>query len=228
MKKIFILSVIFFSAIAMAAGKKSSSKFAPASKEKIYTVPQVKSEIQLTNSAPPIKKYSGKRPELYYYASLVRGSLTYNIPTLNNGTNHFSPVLVGLNLGVKTSNKLFLYKGNYELSVEWQRFKRTTSIFSQNVNIFQFDLIQNFDLGSIKNKIFFSAGLGFAPVYLTAEQSVFGNSLSRIGAMGLFKLDFNFPLKSKIEADLGFKGGWGNVGGDEIFLSTINCGINFE
>ncbi len=229
MKKIILLILfVFVTSDLYAARKKAVVKSQLVSEEKIYDVPQLKSEIQLTNTAPPIKKYSGKRPEHHYYAGLVRGSLTYKIPTLNNGTTHFSPDLVGLSLSLKSADQIYYYKGNYELVGEWQRFKRTTGVFSQKINVFQFNLIQNFDLGSFKNKIFFSAGLGAAPIYLIAEQSVFGNSLSRVGAMGLVKLDFNLPIKSKLEADLGIKGGWGNIGGDQIFLSTLNLGLNFE
>jgi hypothetical protein len=181
------------------------------------------------NQAPPIKKLSEIRPQHLFYVGLTRGSLTYKLPSLLMGDNRFSPNLVGINIGNKTGNELYLYKGYYEISGEWQGFKRESGIFSQKINVFQINLIQNVNLAwSFRNSLFFSAGLGVAPVYLTAEQSVFGNSVSHFGAMGLLKADFIFPLKKNIEVDLGMRGGWGSVGGREIFMSNLNLGLNFE
>lgn len=197
--------------------------------DKIYSVPIKKSEILIENPSPLMAKNYNERPAHLFYLGIVRGSLTYKLPTLNGLTTDFSPSLVGMSAGIKTANNLYLFKGNLELDGEWQSFKRESGNFSQKLNVFQLNVIQNIDLyWSSKRSFFFSAGLGFAPVYLTAEQSIFGNSYSAFGAMGLLKFDFIFPIKRKYELDLNLKGGWGNVGGHEIFLSTVGLGLNFE
>lgn len=224
MMRIFILFFLMFLSVngAFALSEKKTE-------DKVYTVPIAKSEILIEKSAPPLKKISNERPASLYYAGIVRGSLNYKLSTLRGDTTHFSPTFVGVNAGIKTANHFYLFNGYFQLDGEWQNFKRESGVFSQKLNVFQIDLIQNVDLyWSSKRLFYFSAGLGVSPVYLTAEQSVFGNSFTSFGAMGILKFDFVFPLKSKDEIDLGLKGGWGSVGGREIFLSTLGLGVNFD
>ena len=106
---------------------------------------------------------------------------------------------------------------------------RLSGIYFQKLNVYQLSIFQNVDLYCSKNQtFFFSAGLGISPLFLTAEQSVFGNSETLLGGMGLLKFDFIFPFKNQYEWDLTLKSGWGNVGGHKIFISNIGLGINFE
>jgi hypothetical protein len=235
MKKVIItllmLTILNMSA-AFAAGEKKAKKKkveSPVSEDQIYVVPETRPEILIGNSAPPLRKYSGKRPENQYYVGIVRGALTYKLPALNNGTTDFKANTVGVSLSKKTADEIHFFKGNYEIGGEWQAFKRDLGVFSQKLNIFQLNFFQNFDLAwSLKHSVFFSAGLGVSPMYLTAEQSVFGDSVSKIGGMGLIKFDFIVPIKNSYEFDFGLKGGWGNVGGHEMFLSNLSLGLNFE
>lgn len=226
---IFLLLLLFSNCVFGLAEKKAEKKSEKKADDKVYTVPQMKSEILLESYAPPLKKNINKRPQNIFYMGITRGSLTYKLPSLISGVSHFSPDLIGVNIGKKTGNALSIFNGNYEVSGEWQRFKREFGSFSQKINVFQLNLIQNIDLAwSFKRSLFFSAGVGVTPVYLTAEQSVFGNSLSKFGAMGLLKFDLIFPFKKQTEFVLSLKSGWGSVGGSEIFLSTVGFGMNFE
>lgn len=225
-KMILSLFVLSMSHYAFAAKDKNKDK---NEVDKIYSVPITKSEILIENPAPLMEKNANERPAHLFYLGIVRGSLTYKLPTLNGLTTDFSPSLVGVSAGVKTANKFYLFKGNLELDGEWQGFKRESGGFSQKLNVYQLNVIQNLDLyWPSKRSFYFSAGVGLAPVYLTAEQSIFGNSYSAFGLMGLLKFDFILPIKRKYELDLNLKGGWGSVGAHEIFLSTVGLGLNFE
>lgn len=197
--------------------------------DKIYTVPAAKTEIMIGRDVPIQTQNADARSRNLFYAGITRGSLTYKLPALNNAPADFSPALIGISLGRKAANEIYFLKGYFELNGEWQSFKRELGVFSQKLNVFQLSIIQNVDLAwSIKKALFFSGGIGLTPVYLTAEQSVFGNSISHLGAMALLKFNVIFPVQQKYEYDLGLKFGWGNVGGIEIFISTLSLGINFE
>ena len=76
--------------------------------------------------------------------------------------------------------------------------------------------------------MFFSVGLGLAPVYLTVEQSVLGNSISSLGYMGMFKGNLMVPFKKIYEADLALRIGWGSVGGHDISTTTLSLGLKFD
>lgn len=238
-KMILVLSALFISlAVSGQTGvetKKKKTKAKPKATEtkveehKIYSVPETKPEILIGNQSqlPPARTTA--RADKLYYFGISKSALTYKIPSLINPASDFQQDLVGIVLGRKTANNLFYYRGHLEMDAEWMRFKRTTSVFEQRINVFQFDLIQNVDLAwSLKHSVYFSAGVGIAPMYLLGEQSIFGNSFSDFGASGIIKFDLIFPFKRFYEADLGLKGQWGRVGGHDLFLSGLNLGINFE
>ncbi|MGZ3807240.1 MAG: hypothetical protein ACXVCE_04080, partial [Bacteriovorax sp.] len=197
--------------------------------DKIYPVELIKPEIKIGNEETLLIKKEDQRPEHLYYVGLSKGGLIYKLPALSGPGPDFSQDFIGVSLAKKDANHFFLYKGSLEFGLDWQRYKRESGIFEQKINIYQVNLIQNFDLGwTLRHSLFFSTGLGVAPIYLTAEKSIFGNSLSNFGGVGILKLDFIMPIKNFPEIDLGLKGAWGNVGGQEIFLSTLNLGIQFE
>ena len=138
----------------------------------------------------------------------------------------------------KTEDQFFLYKGYYEITGEWQRFKResvigNTVLYSQKLDLYQVNFFQNFDIAwALKHSVFFSAGIGVAPVYLTTEQSVFSNSTSELGYMGMLKGNIIIPIKKTIlkndEIDIGLKIGWGSLGSHEISTTALSLGLNFE
>jgi len=228
--KAFLLVALIFSSNAFAAKvKKEKKQKAPVVEEKIYSVPQAKPEILIGNQAPLPERRLDLRPDRLYYAGLSVSGLTYKIPSLISNAPAFKQDLAGIILGRKTANTLFYYRGHFEIDGEWMRFKRSTSVFEQKLNLLQVDLIQNVDLAwSLKRSLFFSAGIGIAPVIILGEQSVFGNSFSHFGATGVLKLNFIVPVKNKFELDFGLKGQWGSAGGHELFLSGLNLGLNFE
>ena len=218
MKKI-IVSLLFISCLMKASH---------GSTDKVYSVPSAPSEILIGREVPLLNNRSDNRPQHLFYVGLLSSTLTYKLPSYNSTTSKFSPAFPGISLSRKIADEFRVLKGYFELNGEWESFKRESGIFSQKIHIYKVALIQNIDLArSIKNNFFFSAGLGVAPIYVAAEKSIFGNSISSLGAMGLIKLDFVYPTK-KFEYGLSLKGGWGKVDGNDIYLSTLGLGINFE
>jgi hypothetical protein len=244
MKLILIILTVLICAQSLAATtkKKSSKKTTQinSSEVKVYEIDTKSPEILLgksrdiQNDENQKKKNIGNRPAEFWSFSLVRSSLTYHLSTIMNNSLDFSPVLIGVNFGKKIENQFFLYKGYYEISGEWQRFKRESLVtnalnFSQNLNLYQINLYQNFNIvWAFKHSALFTVGVGIAPVLLTTEQSVFGNSTSDLGFMGLFKGNMIVPLKHSLEADLSIKLGWGSVAGHNISLTSLGLGLNFE
>lgn len=223
MKKILILFLFCFFVSVYAANDEKKNH------DKIYIVPAPKAEILIGHDTPIQMRSPEDRPQNLFHIGLTRGGLTYKLPTLNGEIVDFSPSSIGITLGRKVLNELYFYKGHFELNGEWQSYQRESATFSQKINVFQLSFIQNVDLAwSVNKTLFFSAGLGLTPVYLTAEKSVFGNSISNFGGMALLKFDFVLPIKKIYEYDLGLKTSWGSAGGIEIFISTLSLGINFE
>lgn len=208
----------------------SSNIYAAKKNEvKVYSVPETKPEILIGNQSKIAEKKSEQRPEKLFYLGLSVNALTYKVPSLLPNANDFKQDLPGVAIGRKVVNDLFYYRGHFELDAEWMRFKRTSSVFEQRLNVVQIDVVQNIDLAwSLRHSVFFSAGLGVAPMYVLGEQSVFGNSFDHFGMSGIIKFDFIFPFKNKDEFDLGLKGQWGRAGGHGLFLSGLNLGLNFE
>jgi len=228
--KMLIVAAIFFSTSAFAAKTvKKTKETKPVEIEKIYSVPQTRPEILIGDQAPLPERKKELRADRLYYAGLTFSGVTYKIPSLIPNAQEFKQELAGVALGRKTANNVFYYRGHFEIDGEWMRFKRKSSVFAQKINLFQLDLIQNVDLAiSLKHSLYFSTGIGIAPVMILGEQSVFGNSFTNFGATGILKFDFIVPIKNKFEVDLGLKGQWGKAGGHELYLSSVHLGINFE
>ncbi len=221
-KRISLLLFILFSSITLAAEKKKVN-------DKIYAVPVAKPQIEIGSANDDQSDIHEKhRPHDPLYVGILRSALSYDVNSLVANTSKFKPELVGLSIAKKTNNKIY-FKGQFEIGGELQRFSRSAGSVEQKLNLFQINIIQNINLiWSFRNTLFYTAGVGISPVYLTAEKSVLGNSFSELGAMASFKLDMLYPVSARYEVDLGLKAGVGSVGGTSIFVSGISLGLNFD
>jgi len=196
----------------------------------IYELPIVKPEIpwDQIDSSKNVDLFKKKKQR--YYIALVRGDLHYHLDSLNSAheSQHYRPHFLGLSFGQKTENQFLNGIGNLEIGGEWQKFKSSKNSNSQNFQIFQIHLLQNRDLWNWRKLLFLSAGIGMAPVYLVAEQSIMRNSVSHFGALVLGQMNISYPLKSGFDIYLGLKSGYGKVGGSEIIISSVHIGMNFE
>lgn len=236
MKRIllFIVLVSFFVNLSAMAAEKKKTISATAS-DKVYAVEKNQAEINIGTGEDLVKTKEKRRLLELWSVSFSRSSLSYRLPSLLGGTPHFSPVLLGVNVAKKMQNQFFLYThGYWEIGGEWQSFKRESNFnsgvtYSQNLNLYQVNLYQNFNIASaFKHKLYFSVGLGVAPLFLTTDQSVLGNSHSELGYLGMVKMNVIHPIKKSLELDLVLKSGWGNTGDHDLFLATIGLGVNFE
>lgn len=200
--------------------------------DKIFLVPPLSdTKDQATNfpKLPLVEKLNQQqRPNVFYYLGLIQGDMKYNLPATNGGTTDLDSANFGINAGKKIYQNKDLYQGYLEISLEWQRYQREAGYFDQKINIYLLNLIQNIDLIKMKDLAFISMGLGITPVYLTAERSVFGDSISRLGAILVFKTDFMLKVYHHHEVDLAFKIGWGKVASEELIMPSLHLGINFE
>ena len=236
--KILLMAMIlaFCQNILAATPKKSAKKKKEIVQDKVYTVEKNNSEIVIGDPNKIIEenKLSLKRSQELWSFGFVRSNLRYNLPTITTNSLSFSPVNVGVFFGKKIPNQFLLYKGYYEISGEWQRFERSSAInsglvFSQKLDLYQLNFFQNFNLSwSQKHSLLFSLGIGGAPLFLTTEQSVFGNSSSDLGYMGMLKGNLIVPFKKSYELDFALRIGWGSIGSRDIYHSALSFGLNFE
>lgn len=234
MKKIALILLLLNLSLVFAATTKKSIKIKDKSTDKIYTVENNPPQIQIgEHQASSLVDKPASRPSDLWYLALIRSSLNYHLPSVTAASLAFSPSLVGVIVGKKTADHFFLYKGSFEIDGEWQAFKREALIgnssYSQKLNLYQVNLFQNFNIAwAMSHSLFFTAGVGIAPVFLTTEQSLFGNSTSELGYMGMLKGDVIYPLKKNYEIDLAVKMGWGTVGSHELSTIGFSLGLNFE
>ena len=234
--KIYLLIILsLFAQDILAATSKKTSKKKEIVEDKVYIVEKTSPEILIGEGPKLVERKNSfyKRASELWYVSINRSSLKYSLPAITTNSLSFSPTLVGVTIGKKLADQFFLYKGYYEMSGEWQRFKRESTsgnmTNSQKLDLYQFNLFQNFNVGwALKHSLFFSVGMGLAPVYLTAEQSVLGNSVSSLGYMGMLKGNIIIPMKKSYEADVALRIGWGSMGSHEISATTLSLGLNFE
>jgi hypothetical protein len=143
-------------------------------------------------------------------------------------TKSFENSLTGLIIGKKTDNQILKHDGNQELSAEWHRYNRDAAStnktsYSQKVDLYEINLFQNFNL-----KPYLSWGLGIAPVYLTAEQSILSNSIAEIGYQAMLKLSLTYSLFRTYELDFAFKASAGRVSSNDLKTYALSLGLNFE
>ena len=197
----------------------------------IYSVQKAKSEIKLGNleDEKGLKnKSNNKKPKNLWYIAINRTHLNHHLPSFTTTPLYdFSPKAVGVTIGRKIENHFSLYTGYYEISGEWHRFERGITTY-QNLNLYQLNFFQNFNIAKLKRTWFVSVGLGIAPLYLTSEQSVIANSTSETGYVGMLKLNIDYRMKKNLELDFSIKSGWGNAGGHEVSLTSLSLGLNFE
>ena len=233
-----VLILIFFLSEASygATTQKKSLKKDIKVENKIYTVKVTGPEIVIGEKETSIKTDQNikKKPNDLWYVGIVRTTLDYQLNSATSNILSFSPHLLGVVFGKKTDFPFFLYRGQYEIEGEWQRFKRESLfgnniVFSQNLDLYQV----NFFLNIISNwsrldSFIFSAGLGIAPVYLTTNQSVFGNSSSELGHMGMLKGGIIYLINKKYELDIALRFGFGKVPPQSISTTSLVLGLNFE
>lgn len=196
--------------------------------DKVFAVPEYGEPTKFPELVLKEKTNKENRPNTFYYLGIIHGDLNYDLPTLNGGTTDLTAANVGVNFAKKIYNDTLFADGYFEISAEWQRFKRETGINLQHVNIYMLNFIQNFDVVKIRDIIFMSAGVGIAPTYLMAERSIFGEPTSRLGAMVILKTDFMLKTYNNWETVLGLKLGLGKLASEEIFLPSLHLGLNFE
>jgi hypothetical protein len=234
MRSFIFFIFVFGSSLALAASAKANKVNTPTNVDKIYSVKKSTPEITIGEDTiqADLEGHKFKRPVEFWFVGAVRSSLNYHLSSFVGSSLEFSPQSVGLTVGKKRQDQFFLYKGYYELSLEWQRFSRQL-VYSQKLDLVQINIFQNFDVAwAFKHSALFSVGLGLAPLYLGTEQSVLGNSISELGYIGMLKANVSVPLKALtkqyLEIDLALRLGWGNVGGHEISTTALFLGLNFE
>lgn len=162
-----------------------------------------------------------------FSVSLTKGFLSLDLPRVVNGVSDFDQNLLGLRLGKKTDTSAWI-NGAFEVALEWQGYSRNSGSSEQNANILQLDLLQYFDLPLKGQQWRTTTAIGLTPFYFTAEQSVISNSVSQLGIMGTLKFDLLYVLDHNSEIDLSLKGSLGTLDNEDIYLTTIGLGFNFE
>ena len=206
------------------------------SQDKIYSFKKNKSEIKIEKPLIRTEEITGAGKHLlsFWSIGLIRSNLNYDLPTYTAAPISFSPASVGFSFGRTSQNNLLNHLGYYEVSLEWQAFKRESAItqgyiFSQKLDLYQLNIFQNFYLGSfLKQSVLFSIGAGIAPVFLTSEQSVFANSTADLGYEGMLKGNIIVPFKKDYELDFGARIGGGRIGDRKIDHSALILSFNFK
>lgn len=167
------------------------------------------------------------RKDNLFSLSLTKGFLSFDLPSVVSGVSDFEQNFLGLRLGKKSDTSSWV-NGAFEVALEWQSYERTLGSSEQNANIFQLDLLQYFNLPLAGQTWRTTAAFGLTPFYFTAEQSLFSNSVSQMGLMGTLKFDYLYMLENQNEVDLSLKGSLGTLDDEDLFLTTIGLGFNFE
>lgn len=239
MKKTILIMAIIFSSNAFSAPKK---KTAPVNKDKTYQVEKNAPQIVIgeeQNSAPIIEEV--KASDNYWHAEILMTKIEFNLPALTGGSPEFSQNFVGVGVSRKNNNRLLGVKGSLEYGGQWQQYDRTTKVgprgeFSQEINIYQLNIFQNFNIfKAFKETVTMTAGLGVAPVYLTAEQSIYNNSLSELGYQLIAKTNFIFPVKRifswtplHLAGNVGVVASTGRVASNNMSTLSLALGVDFE
>ena len=236
MKLTLILTIVLFYSVSLMATEKKE-----AVTDKVYNVDKSLPQIQIGPvSDSPILQMN-KRPMIdTWHMAITRSNFSYPLVSFSGDTPDFSESAVGIELGRKIDDRIYSHRGSFEGSLEWQRFYREKIIgqssFKQNINVFQMNLFQNFNMGRPlgNDHLLVTAGIGAAPVYMTSEKNVFTNSISDFGALAMMKINFIMPAKKWISFlknesfDLSLKAGWGRVGKTNLSMGTIGIGLDFE
>lgn len=243
MKKIIILIAVVFGSSAFAAPKsKTKKKAAPVVQDKTYQVEKNAPQIVIgeeNNTAPIIEEV--KASANYWHVEILLTDLTFSLPALTGGAPDFSQNFVGIGVSRKNDNKILGVKGNLEFGGQWQQYDRTTKIgprgeFSQEINVYQLNIFQNFNIfRAFEDSVIMTAGAGIAPIYLTAEQSIYNNSLSELGYQLMGKANFVFPVKRifswtplHLAGNVGVIAATGRVADHTMSTLSLALGVDFE
>lgn len=244
MKKIVILIAVVFGANAFAApkAKTKKKKVAPVNVDKTYQVEKNAPQIVIgedKSSEPIIEEV--KASSNYWHAEILLTDVTFHLPALTGGSPEFSQNFVGIGVSRKNDNRLLGVRGNLEFGGQWQQYERTTRIgprgeFSQEINIYQINVFQNFNIfRAFEDSVIMTAGVGVAPIYLTAEQSIYNNSLSELGYQLMGKANFVFPIKKifswtplHLAGNVGAIATTGRVADHSMSTLSIALGVDFE
>ncbi|MEA9355763.1 hypothetical protein SHI21_06110 [Bacteriovorax sp. PP10] len=243
MKKIIILIAAVFASSAFAAPKsKIKKRTAPVMLDKTYQVQKNAPQIVIgeENSTAPIIEEE-KASANYWHAEILFTDLTFSLPALTGGAPDFSQNFVGIGASRKNDNKILGVKGNLEFGAQWQQYERTTKIgprgeFSQEINVYQLNVFQNFNIfRAFEDSVIMTAGAGIAPIYLTAEQSIYNNSLSELGYQLMGKANFVFPVKRifswtplHLAGNVGVVIATGRVAENTMSTLSLALGVDFE
>lgn len=243
MKIIIISFCIFLGSSAFAATKaKAKKKTAPVVADKTYQVEKNAPQIAIgaADSSKPIVE-EAKASDNYWHVEILLTDLTFNLPALTGGSPAFSQEFVGIGVTRKMENRLLGKRGHLEFGGQWQKYDRTTKIgprgeFSQEINVYQLNVYQNFNfIRAFEDSLFVTAGVGFAPLYLTAEQSIYNNSLSEVGYQVMAKANFIFPISRilswrplHLAADIGVIASTGRVADHSMSTLSLALGVDFE
>lgn len=238
MQKIFLLILIYGTVNAWAA-KKNEKENDSEKKLEVQKVYQVGSDAaQLGFDTKAIEKQS-VIDSLYF--AISRSGINYKIPSLINTTSDFSNKAIGITVGKKQSDLILSIPGFYEYSFEWQNYERdaistTRYSYSQKLNLFKFNLFQNYSIANAFHKsLFVTFGLGLSPLISTLDQSALSNSETNLGILGTIKTNLTYPLKNKeiamlnnMALDLELSAGIGTLGGENLNMTAIKFGSNFN
>ena len=236
MKFISTFLIIFFYSISLRAADKKN-----IATDKVYSVDKSLPQIQIGPVSDSPSLQMNKRPMIaLWHVAFTRSNFSYPLVAFSGDTPDFSESAIGIELGRKFDDRIYSHRGSFEGSLEWQRFSREKvigqSAFKQNINLFQINIFQNFNMGRPfgEDNLLVTAGLGVAPVYMTSEKNVYTNSISDLGAIAMMKSNFIMPAKKWISLlkqesfDLSLKAGWGRVGKTNLSIATIGIGLDFE
>jgi hypothetical protein len=238
---ILIFLIIASTNVFAAQKKKAVKKTAPVVEaDKTYEVEKHQPEIAIGEpkaEAPVVDNHF----KTYWKVDILFTDLTFHLPAIIGGAPDFSQNAVGVVVGKKHDDQIFSIKGNTELSVQWQQFKRSTKVgpkaeFSQNINVYQVNLFQNFNYArAFQDSLIMTAGVGVAPIYLTSAESIYNNSISELGFQVMGKADFLFPIKklfswntNHLAADIGLLASTGQVDSHTFSTLSASVGVNFE
>ena len=244
MKKIIILIAVVFGTSAFAAprSKTKKKKVAPVNVDKTYQVEKNAPQIVIgedKSSEPIIEEV--KASDNYWHAEILLTDVTFNLPALTGGSPGFSQNFVGVGVSRKNDNRLLGARGNLEYGGQWQQYERTTRIgprgeFSQEINVYQLNIFQNFNVfRAFEDSVIMTVGAGVAPIYLTAEQSIYNNSLSELGYQLIGKANLVFPVKRifswtplHLAGNVGVIASTGKVADQTMSTLSLALGVDFE
>jgi hypothetical protein len=179
------------------------------------------------------------RNENHYLFGFNHQKLNYNPETLSKKATNFKSSDIGLFVGEKTSNQISNLNGYFEWNINWEKFERRDNKYFQNLDQFKFSVYQNFEFATLfKKALFLSTGIGLSPAVLFTNKSAFSEAETHYGALLMWKLNFNVPLKrlnsflktdidNFFSLDLGLEKGLGLANNQNLNTTNFYSALNF-